>query len=161
MLKKWMVLLLMFILFFPSCGKRGIKPDIILITIDTLRRDHLGAYGYPRQTSPFIDSLAKKGVIFKKVVTPIPATSGSHASILTSLHPLTHQVTANALPLSSNVRTIAEVMKANGYYTIGAVAVKILSRKYKFSRGFDSFSDKWDKTKDSKWRCRGTNIFTW
>ncbi|MFC2155902.1 sulfatase [Acidobacteriota bacterium] len=116
-----------------------------MITIDTLRRDHLGCYGYFRKTSPFIDKLAQKGVKFEHVITPITATSGSHASILTSLHPVTHNVTNNGDILNRKVQTMAEVLQQNGYYTIGAIAVKILSAKYNFSQGFDSFSDQWNE----------------
>jgi hypothetical protein len=125
----------------PSCSRTKVKPSILLVTIDTLRRDHVGIYGYPRQTSPFIDELAKKGTMFKNVVTPIPVTDGSHASILTSLHPLTHKVIINGTILSGSVQTIAEVLKTNGYYTIGTIAVNHMSRRYNFSQGFDSFSD--------------------
>jgi arylsulfatase A-like enzyme len=132
------------LLFASSCGGKAEKPNILLITVDTLRADHVGAYGYHRQTTPFIDKLAREGLMFKHVVTPQPQTSGSHASILTSLHPLTHGLIFNALSLHPKAQTIAQVMKKNGYYTMGAVSVKILSRKFNFHRGFDSFSDKWD-----------------
>jgi predicted AlkP superfamily pyrophosphatase or phosphodiesterase len=131
----WIVLLL-----FTSCSKQKAKPNILLVTIDTLRRDHLGIYGYPRQTSPFIDQLAKNGVMFRHVMTPIALTAGSHASILTSLHPLTHRCIKNGSPLPKKVQTIAEVLQKNGYYTIGTVGVNFLSKQNGFSQGFDSFS---------------------
>jgi arylsulfatase A-like enzyme len=131
-----------------SCGPRVKKnPHILLITIDTLRRDHVGAYGYPRNTTPFIDSLAKKGTLFKHVVTPQPQTSGSHASILTSLHPVTHGLIFNTLNIPVQAQTIAEVLQQKGYYTIGTVATFILGKKYGFAQGFDSFSDSWDPEK--------------
>ena len=139
---------LLVLLPFFSCGGEKVKPNILLITIDTLRRDHLGAYGYPRETSPFMDQLARDGVLFKYVVTPQPQTGGSDASILTSLHPLSHGVTFNYLVLSENVQTIAEVLKKNGYYTMGAIAVKLLAKKQQFSQGFDSFSDEWEPSKE-------------
>jgi len=134
-LLSWPVLLL-----FTSCSKQKVKPNILLVTIDTLRRDHLGIYGYPRETSPFIDHLAKNGIMFKHVITPIALTAGSHASILTSLHPLTHQCIKNGGPLPAKVQTIAEVLQKNGYYTIGTVGVNFLSKQNGFSQGFDSFS---------------------
>ena len=65
----------------PGCRKSK-KPHILLITIDTLRRDRLGCYGYSLNTSPFLDRLAREGVIFKHAVTPIPLTDPSHATIL-------------------------------------------------------------------------------
>jgi predicted AlkP superfamily pyrophosphatase or phosphodiesterase len=135
--------LCLILLIFPNC-KKEVKPNILLITIDTLRRDRLGCYGYSLDTSPFIDRLAGEGVLFKNVTTPLPFTAPSHASILTSLHPLTHQVMRNASELNPRFETAPEVLKENGYYTIGAVAVKTLSSEYNFSQGFDSFSDQWD-----------------
>jgi hypothetical protein len=137
------LVILIVIPLLSSCGKSKVKPNILLITIDTLRRDHLGVYGYPRETSPFMDRLAREGMMFKHAITPIPSTAPSHASILTSLHPLTHGAMGNASPLTDKAQTIAEVLKQNGYYTIGTVAVVFLSTQYNFSQGFDSFSDKW------------------
>ncbi|MDQ1355139.1 MAG: Sulfatase-like hydrolase/transferase [Acidobacteriota bacterium] len=145
-MKKYLFLVFCVLVFlFPGCTKKQAKPNILLITIDTLRRDHLGCYGYPLDTSPFIDSLAKHGVVYKNVVTPLPLTDGSHATILTSLHPLAHQVIRNATSLKDKAETIAEVLKKNGYYTIGTIAAFHLSHKYNFNQGFDSFSDTWDK----------------
>jgi arylsulfatase A-like enzyme len=133
-----------FIIFLLPCCKKGTKPNILLVTIDTLRRDHVGCYGYLPDTTPFIDRLAKEGLVFKNVITPLPLTCPSHASILTSLHPLTHQIIRNGVKLDLRVESIAEVLKKNGYHTIGAVGAKHLSSQYDFSQGFDSFSDDWD-----------------
>jgi arylsulfatase A-like enzyme len=147
--KKRLLLVLVFILILvlPGCGKKETKPNILLITVDTLRRDYLGLYGCPLNTSPFIDQLAKDGVVFKNTITPLPLTDGSHASILSSLHPLAHNLVRNSTPLDEKVETIAEVLQKNGYYTIGAVAVFHLKGAYKFSQGFDAFSDTWDKNR--------------
>jgi hypothetical protein len=139
------LLVLLVVLSFFSCSRDKVKPHILLITIDTLRRDHLGVYGYPRDTSPFIDELARDGVMFRNVITPIPLTAPSHASILTSLHPLTHSVTLNGVKLDHRVQTIVEVLKENGYYTIGAIAMGCLTGNKNFSQGFDSFSDQWER----------------
>ncbi|UCH94209.1 MAG: sulfatase [Candidatus Aminicenantes bacterium] len=133
----------MILFILPYC-KKAVRPNILLITIDTLRRDHLGCYGYLPDTTPFIDRLAAEGLVFKNVITPMPLTDPGHASILTSLHPLTHQLTRNGAELNLQVETIAEVLKKNGYYTIGTIGAKHLSGKYNFSQGFDSFSDDWD-----------------
>lgn len=142
------------IVAFSGCGKKPGKQNVILlVTIDTLRKDHLGCYGYPRETSPFIDSLAGKGVVFQNAITPLPLTDASHASILTSQHPLVHGVLLNSTRLTKKVETIAEVMRKNGYYTIGTVSVSHLSKVYNFSQGFDSYSDKCDIDEGSgkKW----------
>lgn len=133
-----------------SCGSSA-KPVFLLITIDTLRADHLGCYGYPRETTPFIDELAKKGTLFKSAFTPMPITCASHASILTSLHPVTHQLLTNGNDkLRDEVETIAEVFSKNGFYTIGTVAATFLSSSFGFHQGFDNFSDEnGDWTRDA------------
>lgn len=155
--KNFLLLVCLCIIFVLPCCKKEVKPNILLVTIDTLRRDRLGCYGYLPDTTPFIDRLASEGLVFKNVITPLPLTCPSHASILTSLHPLTHQLISNAKKLDLRVETIAEVLKKNGYYTIGAVAAKHLSGQYNFSQGFDSFSDDWDPDiKD--WKGRVNNF---
>lgn len=132
-----------------ACSGKEEKPNILLITVDTLRRDHLSVMGYPRPTSPFIDKLANNGMMFSYVITPIPLTCGSHSSILTSLHPLTHGVRLNSTNLSSKVVTIAEILKTNGYYTTAAVGSTLLKGDRGFSQGFDSYSDTWEPGKDN------------
>ncbi len=154
--KNYLPVILVLLFVFPGCRKKEIKPNILLITIDTLRRDRLGLYGYPLATSPFIDQLAKKGLVFKNTITPIPLTDGSHASILTSLHPLAHGVIRNCSKLDDNIETIAEVYKKNGYYTIAAVSIFHLHGKYNFCQGFDSYSDSWDC--NIKYNKRGQRV---
>jgi len=141
------VLLIAHSVFFPACRKEADKPQVILlITIDTLRKDHLGCFGYERNTSPFIDQLAKNGILFKNAISPLPLTDPSHASIHTALHPLVHGVNQNSTKLPQKAETIAEVMKKNGFHTIAAVAVFHMSKVYQFNQGFDSYADKWEKT---------------
>jgi len=121
-------------------GFRGSpRPVIVLVSIDTLRADHLGAYGYSKPTSPFIDSLAARGVVFEQAIVPLPSTSPSHASLLTSLRPFNHGLAKNGLPMSAKVDTLAAALKRAGYYTAGAVAAEHIGRAYGFARGFDSF----------------------
>src|ERR1700745_3438814 len=92
-------------------------PDIFLITIDTLRADHVHCYGYANGSTPALDALAKDGVRFTNAFTPIPVTTWSHASILTGLLPGSHGVTDFAVPLTSADPTIAELLKTRGYRT--------------------------------------------
>src|SRR5258706_8695421 len=115
------------------------QPNVVLISIDTLRADHLSAYGYPVRTTPFIDSLARKGLLFEEAVTPLPSTTPSHASMLTSLYPPRHGSTTLALPVSRDVDTLAAVFRRNGYYTAASVAVNHLGRNFNFDRGFVDF----------------------
>ncbi len=147
------LMIVLSLLFTVSCGsKKYDKPTILLITVESMRPDHLGVYGYQRDAAPFINSLAKAGLVFKRTVTPQPLTSGGNASILTSLHPITHNLTYEGRPLSENTQTIAEVLQKNGYYTIGTVSVNLLTKKQNFSQGFDSFSDTWEKHPDDKFK---------
>src|SRR6187549_1629277 len=74
------------------------RPVIVLVSIDTLRADHLGTYGYSQSTSPFLDSLASRGTVFEEAIVPLPATSASHASLLTSVRPFKHGISTNGLP---------------------------------------------------------------
>ena len=120
------------------------RPNILFISIDTLRADHLGAYGYPRPTSPYIDHLAANGRVFGNVLVPLPATDPSHASLFTSLSPIQHGVLTNGMTLGPNLETIAEVLKSQGYFTMGAVSVAHMTRKFGFDQGFELFSDTWD-----------------
>jgi arylsulfatase A-like enzyme len=117
---------------------------VLLISIDALRADHVGAYGYPRQTTPFLDSLAARGQRFERAYVPLPATAPGHATLLTSLHPAQHGVVANTMTLPEEAQTLAEVLKRHGYVTLGAVGVFYLKARYGFGQGFDAFSDTWN-----------------
>ena len=91
----------------------------ILISIDTLRADHLGAYGYARPTSPFLDSLAARGTLFENAVVQLPGTLPSHMSIFTGLYPGEHGVYPPEAVLSPRVATLPEVFRAAGLRTGG------------------------------------------
>src|SRR5215472_5940692 len=95
-------------------------PNVVLISIDTLRADHLGTYGYSGHTSPFIDSIGARGAVFENIITPLPATDPSHAAMLTGQHPLVTGVLSNAMTLAPEFETIAEVFRKAGYATAGA-----------------------------------------
>src|SRR5262245_18875352 len=115
-------------------------PNVVLVSIDTLRADHLGAYGYTGGVSPFIDSIGARGTVFDDVVAPMPATDPSHAAILTGLHPMRTGVLTNSMALPSRFETLGEVFRRAGYATIGATGVYHLSARYGFSQGFEEFS---------------------
>jgi len=116
------------------------RVNVVLISIDTLRADHLSAYGYPVSTTPFIDSLAEKGLLFEEAVTPLPSTTPSHASMMTALYPPRHGSTTLAMPVSPDVETLATVFRRNGYYTAASVAVNHLGHAFNFDRGFVDFA---------------------
>jgi len=120
------------------------SPDIFLITIDTLRADHVHCYGDANVETPALDSLAKDGIRFTQAFTPSPITNTSHASILTGLLPGSHGVTDFAVPLSPEHPTIAEVLKARGYRTAAFIGAVILDSKTLapgFDRGFDYYDN--------------------
>jgi len=121
------------------------KPlNILLITLDTLRADHLGCYGNSQIKTPHIDRLAKEGVRFTGAVCQAPLTGPSHDSILTGLYPHTHGVRINGYPLPESSATAAEILKANGYKTAGFVSVNFLGGDVSgLGRGFDAFD--WPK----------------
>lgn len=116
-------------------------PNILLISIDSLRADHLHCYGYPRETSPAIDALAAEGVLFKTVVAPTSWTLPSHLTLLTSLPPEEHGVVDDGMRLGPKVLSLAEVLLQAGYTTAAIVAGPYLRAEYGFSRGFDHYDD--------------------
>src|SRR5246500_5190219 len=104
-------------------------PDVILITIDTLRADHVRCYGYSLIQTPAIDGLAKDGIRFSQAFTPSPITNTSHTTILTGLLPTHHGVTDFAVPLDSSHPTLAEMLKKKGYHTGAFIGAVILDSK--------------------------------
>lgn len=117
--------------------------NLILITVDTLRVDYLGIYGYPNVISPNLDRLAHQSLVFQQAYATAPFTGPSHASILTSQHPSTHGVIFNGhvVPagISKNSVTLAEHLKKNGFTTAAVVSSPTVGKKYGFGRGFDFF----------------------
>ena len=115
------------------------KPNVVLISIDTLRANHLGCYGYKRKTSPRIDSLASRGVLFENVVSQSSWTLPSHMSIFTGLYPSTHGVETQNARLPRGIETLPMALRKAGYATAGIVSSPYVGRRYGFERGFDSF----------------------
>jgi arylsulfatase A-like enzyme len=117
------------------------QPDIILVSIDTLRADHLGSYGHIRDTSPFMDSLAKSGVRFSFARSASPWTLPSHTTMLSGQLPMTHKVIEDSLQLDDAVPVLPERMQAAGYSTAAFVSTFYVSSQFGFDRGFDHFDD--------------------
>ncbi|MCI0416487.1 sulfatase-like hydrolase/transferase [bacterium] len=117
------------------------KPNVLVITIDTLRPDHLGAYGYNKIRTPVLDRLAQNGVLFRHAICQTPLTLVSHSSIFTGLNPNVHGVRDNAyFTLSSNFKTLAEYLKEEGYTTAAFIGSAILDRRHGLAQGFDWYS---------------------
>jgi choline-sulfatase len=119
-------------------------PDVYLVTIDTLRADHVHCYGYEQIQTPALDALARDGIRFAQPFTPSPITNTSHVSILTGLLPSTHGVTDFAVPLSAAHPTLAELVRNRGYHTaafIGAVILDSRTLAPGLDRGFDFYDN--------------------
>jgi arylsulfatase A-like enzyme/cytochrome c-type biogenesis protein CcmH/NrfG len=126
----------------PRSKQASAPPDVYLITIDTLRADHVHCFGYDKAQTPAIDSLCRDGVRFTAAFTPSPITNTSHASILTGLLPSVHGVTDFAIPLAPAHATLAELLKKRGYHTAALIGAVILDSKTLapgFGRGFDFY----------------------
>jgi arylsulfatase A-like enzyme/tetratricopeptide (TPR) repeat protein len=118
------------------------KPNIILITIDTLRADRLGCYGDPLAQTPNIDRLAQNGVLFRQNQATAPITLPSHASILTGLWPYNHGLRDNAgFSLPQDITTIAEGLQKGGYQTGAFISAYVLHHAWGLNQGFDIYSD--------------------
>jgi arylsulfatase A-like enzyme len=128
----------------PVPGTPG-QPPIVLITLDTTRADHLGAYGYFRDTSPTLDRLAKISLVFDDAIAPMATTLPTHLSLMTGLNPLEHGTTANVMHggtrfvPSDGVQTFAQLLQSAGYQTAGFVSAAPLKRGTGIDRGFGSF----------------------
>lgn len=120
------------------------RPNVILISIDALRADHLSTYGYAYQTSPHIDEFAGKSAVFELAYCLIPKTSASFASLMTGLHPFVHLTQPNQDSLNERFITLAEALKLRGYHTEAVVDNSNLSPKYKFNQGFDRYVAVWE-----------------
>jgi len=133
----------------PGCGSAPAtraaaapgRPNIILISIDCLRADHLGCHGYSRPTSAAIDALAADGVLFENAVAPAPWTLPSHITLLTSLYSRTHQATGGGRRVAPGTPTLASLLKAAGYRTHAVVSGPYLQRRYGYAEGFDIYDD--------------------
>lgn len=124
------------------------RPNVLLISIDTLRADHIGSYGYAAAQTPTLDALAARGLRFSQATTVAPLTLPAHASLLTGTFPTFHGVRDNGqFYLDDSQTTLAEVLKANGYRTGGFVGAFVLDRRWGIAQGFDSYFDEFDLAK--------------
>ena len=114
-------------------------PDILLITIDTLRADSLEPYGATNTLTPKIAAFADQSVVYESATTPMPLTRPAHASVLTGLYPDQHGVLTNHQILPEGIVTLAEILRDEGYQTAGFTGVRFLNEKSGLARGFDTF----------------------
>jgi arylsulfatase A-like enzyme/Tfp pilus assembly protein PilF len=116
--------------------------NVVVITIDTLRPDHLHCYGYDRIETPTLDRIAQGGVLFEKGVTQTPLTPPSHASIFTGLNPPAHKVRdTGGFILSPSTPTLASLLQAKGWDTAAFISSAVLKKRFGFDHGFDVYDD--------------------
>jgi arylsulfatase A-like enzyme len=118
---------------------RAAPRAIVLVTVDTMRADHLGLYGQPLPVSPALDALAAESVVFDRALSTCPATAPSVAAMLTGHHRATNGVVRNGASLPADVTTLAEVLRAAGFRT-GAVVANQLLHRAGFKQGFERFT---------------------
>jgi choline-sulfatase len=131
-----------------ACGRQAppVPPpqarSLLIITVDTLRADRVGAYGYLRARTPAVDALAARGVRFDQAYAPAPITLPSHASLMTGLYPPGHGARHNGMRLDPETQTLAGVLAAQGFATAAFVAAFPLDRRFGLDKGFGAYGDR-------------------
>jgi arylsulfatase A-like enzyme len=120
------------------------NPNVLLVSIDTLRADHLGAYGARRDVSPAIDRLAEDAVLFDRAFVAVPKTTPSLVSLLSGLHPKSHGVRKLRVAASDKLPLLPERLQTAGYATAGFCGQFNCARKWGLGRGFDLYEDRFD-----------------
>jgi len=148
------------LVFLAGCGSNTVpsapatKPaaarNVLLITIDTLRADHVGVYGYASARTPVMDAVARGGVRFEKAWAAAPITLTSHASLLTGRYPPGHGARHNGIPVSSTVPTLATALKSAGFSTAAFVSAFPLDKRFGLQRGFDVYDDELPRAADGR-----------
>jgi arylsulfatase A-like enzyme/Flp pilus assembly protein TadD len=120
--------------------------NVLLISIDTCRADYLSCYGYKHKTTPNIDKLAKEGILFENVISPVPLTLPAHCSILTGTIPPYHGVHANVdYKMDQSNETLAQTLKANNFTTGAIVSSFVMDSQTGLDKGFDSYNDEFEE----------------
>ena len=134
-----------------ACGGEP-RPNVLLVSLDTVRADHLSVYGYPRPTTPALEALAAKGVVFEQAIAASTQTSPSHGSFFTGLDPHVHGSEVNGVPIREDVATLAEVLAAAGYQTGAFVSGYPMKADVSgLDRGFGVYDDRFEgKRRDGR-----------
>jgi arylsulfatase len=148
------------VLLASGCGRSATERNLVIVTLDTTRADHLGVYGYFRETTPALDAFARDAIVFDRLVVPMATTLPTHLSLFTATHPLEHGVLANStrggkrfVPAPS-LRTLAEVARAAGWRTAAFVSAAPLKRGSGIEAGFEVFDEPADPARDSSQTTR-------
>ena len=147
---KTMPILIAISLLFCSCSEKkesGKGSNVLLITIETLRTDQIGCYGGANNLTPNLDAFAAQGVLFEGMITPVPRTNPSLASLLTGLYPPHHGVRNMNVPLSEDITVLPGILSDSGYKTGAVISHPSLYIKLGFNNGFDHYDCEWDAHK--------------
>jgi hypothetical protein len=138
----WVLLLVGHGVVLGGCRHDKQRPNVLIITVDTLRADRVGCYGNAGGLTPNVDELAKDAIVFERGVAQVPLTLPSHTTILTGTYPFHNGVQDfTAQPLSDRFRTLAESLKDHGYATGAVVSSFVLDRSWGLARGFENYDD--------------------
>ena len=130
-------------------GQAGVdRPNVILVTMDTTRADHLACYGYHGVKTPVLDGLAARGVLFEQCATATPLTLPSHSTIMTGMYPTYHGVRVNGdTALGEDQTTLAEIFAGRGYHCGAFIAAFVLDGRWGLKQGFQHYDDQFDLKK--------------
>ena len=129
----------------PKAAEKGTgRPNVVLVSIDTLRLDHVSAFGYGRPTTPALEALARDGFRFERAYSPMPITGPAHTSLMTGLTPRGHGVRNNGAVLAASAVTLAERLREAGYRTGAIVSGYPLAQRFGLAQGFDSYDDQFE-----------------
>ena len=135
------------VLIFAACARSAPTPNLVIVTLDTTRADHLGLYGYFRDTSPALDAFAKQAIVFERNIAPMATTLPTHTSIFTATQPLEHGVLANGMHDGSrfvptpSLHSLAAIAQAAGWRTAAFVSGMPLKRGSGIEGGFERFDE--------------------
>lgn len=125
--------------------------NLVVVTIDTLRADHVHCYGYPRIETPTLDGLAQQGTLFEHAVAQVPLTPPSHASIFTGTYPPVHKVrNTGGFVLPSSPPTLAKILQDQGWDTAAFIGAWVLKKTFGFNQGFSVYDDQMPKLVQSR-----------
>lgn len=146
-MRHWVLYLIILVSFLTIASEKnrpaGPYPhvkNIIVIAIDTLAAQHLGFMGYARDTSPFMDELAQRSVVFNRAYTPESKTEPSFTSLLTGLHPSTHGIIENGSMIPDDIHFLTEDFKNSGFKTWGIPAANVIHGRFGFQNAFDFYA---------------------
>jgi arylsulfatase A-like enzyme/Flp pilus assembly protein TadD len=142
-----------------GCTGEPPRPNLVLLSVDTLRADHLSCYGSDSISTPHFDRLAREGVLFEDVSTVAPTTLPAHASLLTGVSPAIHGARDNVgFRVRDDIPTLATILKEAGYRTGGFVGSFVLDSRFGLARGFDVYSDEMPETERGLLERRGDAV---